>query len=308
MDNNIERKNAKISNEKRQSLIRLVTNEGKFINDAANILGINVNSARTIMKRFKNTGNIDKKRKGGKECSLLTNSLLIEIEQLISENPEFTLNQLKQKIIAQREEGFQISISTINRGLENLGITMKLSHRELDRVNEIEKIQQRKEYSLWFNNRFGGDFSSVVFVDETSFNLHLRRKFLWSLPGTRLNIRVPTAMGRSVSMILRLTLSGMAHCKVISNTTVNGDIFSNYIVELCTHLKYNLNMQSACIILDNARVHRRIDIERITEEFGFSYKFLSPYSYMLNPIENAFSKIKISVRGKLISNQSLVLS
>ena len=45
--------------------------------------------------------------------------------------------------------------------------------------------------------------------------------------------------------------------------------------------------------LQNTQENRN---ERITSEFNFEYKFLSPYSYMLNPIENAFSKIKNGVR------------
>ena len=46
---------------------------------------------------------------------------------------------------------------------------MKLSHRELDRVNSPEKIQLRKEYALWFNNHFNNDFSRAIFIDESSF-------------------------------------------------------------------------------------------------------------------------------------------
>ena len=175
MDNNIDRKNDKISNEKRQSLIRLVFGEGKFIAEAANLLGINKNSARTIIKRYKNSGEITRKNKGGKNFSILTPSLLSEIDTLISENPEYTLKQLKEKIMENKEEEFNISLSTINRGLEILGITIKLSHRELDRVNSEEKIQQRKEYSLQFNNHFRGDYTKIVFFDETSFNMHVKR-------------------------------------------------------------------------------------------------------------------------------------
>ena len=51
--------------------------------------------------------------------------------------------------------------------------------------------------------------------------------------------------------------------------------------------------------MDNSRIHKRTEIEIITLEFNFEYKFLSPYFYMLNPIENAFSKIKNGVRSRL---------
>lgn len=67
-------------------------------------------------------------------------------------------------------------------------------------------------------------------------------------------------------------------------------------------------MDSTCLILDNARIHRREDIHRITSEYGFDFKFLSPYSYMLQPIENAFSKIKNGVRSKLREGATGTLS
>lgn len=47
-----------------------------------------------------------------------------------------------------------------------------------------------------------------------------------------------------------------------------------------------------CPILYNLRIHRRQDIYRVMSIFMFTFKFLSPYSYMLNSIEYASSKIK----------------
>ena len=67
-------------------------------------------------------------------------------------------------------------------------------------------------------------------------------------------------------------------------------------------------MENGCLILDNAKVYRRDDIARITSQFNFEFKFLSPYSYMLNPIENAFSKIKCGIRSKLRSGVTSLLS
>ena len=96
-----------------------------------------------------------------------------------------------------------------------------------------------------------------------------------------------------------MTINGMEYFKIIANSTVNVDIFTEYINELCAYLRDILNIQRAYLILDNSRIHKRTEIERITLEFNFEYKFLSPYSYMLNPIENAFSKIKNVVRSRL---------
>ena len=86
---------------------------------------------------------------------------------------------------------------------------MKLTHRELDRVNSLEKIILRKEYALWFNNYFNNDFSKVVFIDEYSFNLDMKRSLARSRQGTRAIVTVPTVRGRSVSLLASMTINGM---------------------------------------------------------------------------------------------------
>ena len=105
-----------------------------------------------------------------------------------------------------------------------------------------------------------------------------------------------------------MTINGMAYCKTISNSIVNADIFTEYINELCAYLRDILHIQRACLILDNSRLQKRTEIERITSEFNFEYKFLSTFSYMLNPIGNEFSKIKNGVGSRLILGTNWFLS
>ena len=185
---------------------------------------------------------------------------------------------------------------------------MKLVHRELDNVNSIQKILLRKDYALWFNNSFSNDFSRIVFIDESSFNLHLQRSYGRSKKGDRANVVTPTVRGRSISLLASMKIKGMGHCKTISNSTVNANVFNEYMNELCIYIRDVLSIEKACLILDNARIHKRDDIERITSQFNYEFKFLSPYSYMLNPIENAFSKIKNGVRSRLRSGEIGLLS
>lgn len=161
---------------------------------------------------------------------------------------------------------------------------------------------------MWFNNTFSSDFSKVYFIDESSFNLHLKRSYARSKSGSRANVISTTARGRSITLIASIGIDRIGHCKTITNSTVNANIFAEYLQEMCAHLKNNLNVENACLILDNAKVHKKADIERITSEFNFSYHFLAPYSYMLNPIENAFSKIKNGVRARLRLGQNMTLS
>ncbi|KAI5150378.1 hypothetical protein ENBRE01_1459 [Enteropsectra breve] len=298
----------KISNEKRQSLLRLVKEQGQSIKEAAGLLQIKYSTVRTIISNYEKTHIITLQLKGGSIKTVRTRIICDKIDEIVSFNPQFTLKEIKSKLLELSEGILVISLSSINRCLQDLKIKLKLCHRELDRVNALDKIQLRKEYALWFNNHFQNDFSRAIFIDESSFNLHLKRSYARSRQGTRAIVVAPTVRGRSISLIASMGINGMGYCKVISNSTVNGDIFAEYITELCRYLRDELHMQDACLILDNARIHRHADIQRITTEFGYEFKFLSPYSYMLNPIECAFSKIKNRLSSKLRSGAQGMLA
>ena len=75
----------------------------------------------------------------------------------------------------------------------------------------------------------------------------------------------------------------MLYSKVISNSTINGDVFSMYRTELCTYLRNNIKMEWGGIILDNAGVHESQCVLRITSEFGYDFKFLSPLFIYIEP-------------------------
>jgi len=245
--------------------------------------------------------------RGGSKIKVLTEDILKQVDEAVSMEPDITLKEIKKKLENQNEN-LTISLTTINNALEKIMITIKKPHIELVRVNEDHYIDQRKTYALWFNEMFANGYEKAIFVDESPFNLHLKRSIARSKKGTRANVKVPTIRGRSVSLLASISIDGMGFSKVIDNSTVNGAIFADYIRELCNHLKVVKGMTNACIILDNARIHRKQDMESITSEFNFQFRFLSPYSYMLNPIETAFSKIKISVKELLRNTENGSLS
>jgi transposase len=49
-------------------------------------------------------------------------------------------------------------------------------------------------------------------------------------------------------------------------------------------------------MLDNAKIHHGPELPELLDRFGVRLKYLPPYSPDLNPIEEAFSKIKHFLR------------
>lgn len=50
------------------------------------------------------------------------------------------------------------------------------------------------------------------------------------------------------------------------------------------------------LVLDNAKIHHGDEILELADRFGVRIEYLPPYSPDLNPIEEAFSKIKHFIR------------
>ncbi|KAF7690776.1 hypothetical protein CDIK_2643 [Cucumispora dikerogammari] len=118
-----------ITDDSRLNLLRAVCDNGMKIKTAAETFNIKYGTARNIISAFKKIGKLKKNKKGGSDRTKLLPDTLNKIEALISENPSLTLKELQSKSIESENPGFSISISTIERGLSELRITLKLVHR-----------------------------------------------------------------------------------------------------------------------------------------------------------------------------------
>ena len=105
-------------------------------------------------------------------------------------------------------------------------ITAKKAHRKIESVSEGVYIWRRKVYSIWFNNIFQDNYSNAMFVNESPFNLHIRISQAQSRRGARAVVRIPTIRRISFSLISSIRDNGVLFSKIIDNTTVSGDIFS----------------------------------------------------------------------------------
>ena len=73
---------------------------------------------------------------------------------------------------------------------------------------------------------------------------------------------------------------------------VDGKAFEAYV----EHFLAPTLKRGQIVVMDNLSVHKSRRIERLVEEAGCTLLFLPPYSPDLNPIEEAFSKVKGTLR------------
>ena len=86
--------------------------------------------------------------------------------------------------------------------------------------------------------------------------------------------------------VIGALLSGLLLTVTRLTGKVNSDIFSTWITpELLPKLP------SQCVIvLDNARFHKRLDLQDSIRNAGHILRFLPPYSPQLNPIEHKWAQ------------------
>jgi transposase len=299
-------KRMKISEESKNSLYNMVHGEGLSIKFAAEQLKINYSSAHSIisvlnteekMNISENFIEEDKIKKKRGSPSKITYEILRMIDDIVDSNPVITLKDI-HKVLSERNN-INISKSTVDNALKALKVTLKNSSKILDKVNAGETIEMKSVFSSYFLDNSPRDRRKLIFIDESGFNLHLRRSKARSKKGKRAQVVIPTVRGRNITLLLAANKESIIHFKLISDRTCNGSVFGEFISELFEIISSREDLHGSWVIMDNARIHKIEDVRNTCEQFCCRLQFLSPYSFMLNPVENIFSKIKGFVRDQL---------
>ena len=109
--------------------------------------------------------------------------------------------------------------------------------------------------------------------------------------GERLRASVPHGHWRTTTFVAGLRLRGIDAPMVIDGP-INGEVFLAYVRRvLVPTLK-----PGDVVIMDNLGSHKGAAVRGAIEAAGAELRFLPAYSPDLNPIENAFSKLKALLR------------
>jgi transposase len=132
-----------------------------------------------------------------------------------------------------------------------------------------------------------------VFIDESGFTISMMRLRARAPRGKRAYGRVPRNRGKNQTLIASITLEGgMGECMCIEGAT-DKEVFEAYVQEEA--LAPSL-VAGQVVVLDGLGAHRTKKVRELIEGRGCDLVFLPSYSPELNPIEEAFSKIKNLVR------------
>jgi transposase len=137
----------------------------------------------------------------------------------------------------------------------------------------------------------GVDMYKLVFVDESGFQLGMLPAYGRSPEGKRCAAQSPRNRGDNTNLIAALGVHGVQATMTLEGS-VDAEVFELFI----EHTLLPTLQPGQIVIWDNYKIHKSAKTRRLIETHGCQVICLPTYSPDLNPIEEAFSKIKAFVR------------
>jgi transposase len=135
------------------------------------------------------------------------------------------------------------------------------------------------------------DPERLVFSDETSATTNMTRRLGRCARGLRLLAPVPQGHWKTTTLVAGLRTTGITAPYVLDGA-MNGTTFRAYVEPM---LAPTLSPDDI-VVLDNLPCHKVAGIQEAIESRQARLLYLPPYSPDLNPIEQAFAKLKALLR------------
>ena len=146
---------------------------GDDYHTAARTLGIKLQTARSILVRYRGGQPIEDQRGGMREESIKVTPAIVQLlVNMVEQTPDLTLKAMKERLAT--DAGVQVSISSIARALDRQLISMKKLQDCPAQRNSIRTKTLRAAYAEWYLLKQDAG-KVLVYVDESCFNVFTRR-------------------------------------------------------------------------------------------------------------------------------------
>ena len=147
------------------------------------------------------------------------------------------------------------------------------------RIEFLEKIRETSPERL-------------IYLDESGVTTQMTRLYARSRDGARIHEAAPQGHWKMLTILGAMSSCGMIATMTIEEPT-DADIFLAYLDHvLCPKLR-----PSDVVVMDNLSAHKVDGVRERIEAAGAELLYLPPYSPDLNPIEKAWSKLKLLLRS-----------
>lgn len=130
-----------------------------------------------------------------------------------------------------------------------------------------------------------------MFIDETAVTTKMTRLYGRAPLGQRLVAKVPYGHWKTLTLVAALRVDSVTAPYVIDGA-MDGRSFLAYVEQVLVPTLRKRDI----VFMDNVRTHKVAGVHEAIEAAGAELRYLPAYSPDLNPIENAYAKIKSDLR------------
>ena len=272
-----------LSNDLRKRVVAAVS-KGESCRAVASRFGVAVSSVVKWSQRYRSTGSFEPGKMGGHRRPVLDPHRAFIVKRL-NQTPHLTLHALKDELA---ERGVKVSHNAVWLFLRREGLRLKKTLFALEQ-GRSDVARRRRRWRSW---QASLDPQRLVFIDETWIKTNMAPLRGWAPKGERLRGLAPHGRWRTMTFLGALRCDNFtAPC--VFDGPINGECFRAYVAQvLLPSLK-----PGDIVIMDNLGSHKSAEVRRMIKTVGARLWYLPPYSPDLNPIEQAFAKIKHWMRA-----------
>ena len=164
------------------------------------------------------------------------------------------------------------------------------------RAAEQEREDVAEARRTWREELAGIDPGRLVFVDETGIDTRMARTHARAARGRRAPGKVPWGRWERLTVLGALALDGGVVASMSVAAATGTAVFLAFVEQvLAPALR---DRPDAIVIMDNLPAHKAEAVRSSLDRAGLRHRHLPPYSPDLNPIEQAWSKLKARLRAE----------
>lgn len=252
------------------------------IRQTARIFRVSPNTVYLLKCLFVETGSLTPRDYPLERSHLITPEGELYLGLLLSEENDLTLAELIDRY--ELAYGVRVSMGTMFNTLEHLNITRKKKTFSDPKKNSDAAQVDKKNYDKQLET-IGPE--QRLYLDETGSCLNMTPLYGRSQEGERAYDQKPTYPSTTVSTVAILSEDGME-----AEYTYLGSLNAALFILYLDTFVLPIFKKGQTLIMDRHPVHRAKTVQNYLNQNNIKFLYLPAYSPELNPIEEAFSKIK----------------
>lgn len=261
--------------------------------------GVSLSTVKFWLKRFKKTEDVADLPRSGRPKALSEKEEGV-LENLLEKNPNSTSTVLTEKL---KCKNIEVSSRTVRRRLNEMGLKFgnTLSKPLLSETHCEKRLQ-------WAQENQNREWGQVIFTDEATINLGVRRKKVWHRPGAKLVIRTFKHPVK-VNIWGCVSNKGFGQCYVFTDNLNSDKLVKIYKRALLPSILKLFGSTDLCVLQeDNDPKHTSKKAAKWREEHNIKRMEWPAQSPDQNCIENVWNVLKIRVSEKHPKNLKELVS